>query len=202
MPKRLDLTRRPAEPQGLLDRILSTPHLARVVPQLQPELIHRVIQRCGLEDSSEFVALATPEQLERVFDLDLWRAARPGRDEQFDADRFGVWLEVLAEAGADVAARKLAEMDAGIVTAGFAQHVRVFDRAAVSRYTTTDGLEVAEAVGRTDGLTCEVGGYLAVARRTDSWEAIVAVLTALARDHHHSLRARDEWMPGALELEA
>ena len=186
MPKRLDLTRRPAEPQGLLDRILSTPHLARIVPQLQPEVIHRVIQRCGLEDSSEFVALATPEQLERVFDLDLWRAGRPGHDERFDADRFGVWLEVLVEAGADVAARKLAEMDAGIVTAGFAQHVRVFDRAAVSRYTTTDGIEVAEAVNRTDGLTCEVGGYLAVARRTDSWEAIVAVLTALARDHHHS----------------
>ena len=185
MPKRLDLTRRPAEPQGLLDRILSTPHLARVVPRLQPELIHRVIQRCGLEDCSELVALATPEQLERVFDLDLWRAARPGRDEQFDADRFGVWLEVLAEAGADVAARKIAEMDAGIVTAGFAQHLRVYDRAAVSRYTTTDGLEIAEAVGRKDGFTCEVGGYIAVARRTDSWEAIVAVLTALANDQHH-----------------
>ena len=184
MPKRLDLTRRPAEPPGLLDRILSTPHLARVVPRLQPELIHRVIQRFGLEDSSEFVALATPEQLERVFDLDLWRAARPGRNEEFDADRFGVWLEVLAEAGADVAARKLAEMDAGIVTAGFTHHLRVYDRAAVSRYTTTDGLEVAEAVGRKDGLTCEVGGFLAVARRTDAWEAIVAVLTSLAEDHH------------------
>ena len=93
MPKQLDLTRGQAQPQGLLERLLSTPHLARVVPQLQPELIHRVIQQCGLEDSSEFVALATPEQLERVFDLDLWRAARPGRDEQFDANRFGVWLE-------------------------------------------------------------------------------------------------------------
>ena len=169
MAKRLDLTRRQAEPQGLLDRLLSTPHLAYVVPRLQPELIHRVIQRCGLEDSSEFLALATPEQLERVFELDLWRPVRPGQDEQFDADRFGVWLEVLAESGADVAARKLAEMDAGVVTAGFAQHLRVYDRAAVSRYTTTDGEEITEAVNRTDGLVCEVGGYLTVARRTDSW---------------------------------
>jgi hypothetical protein len=183
MPKRRDLTRRATEPQGLLERILSTPHLAHVVPRLQPEVIHRVIQRCGLEDSSELVALATPEQLERVFDLDLWRAARPGRDEQFDADRFGVWLEVLAEAGADLAAQKLAEMDTAIVTAGFAQHLRVFDSAAVSRYTTTDGQEIDEKVNRADGLMCEVGGYLAVARRTDAWEAIVAVLTSLA-DHH------------------
>ena len=98
MPKRLDLTHRSAEPQGLLDRILSTPHLDRIVPKLQPEIIHRLIERCGLEDSSEFVALATPEQLERVFDLDLWHAGRPGHDERFDADRFGVWLEVLVEA--------------------------------------------------------------------------------------------------------
>jgi hypothetical protein len=185
MAKRLDLTRRQAEPQRLLDRLLHTPHLAYVVPRLQPELIHRVIQRCGLEDSSEFVALATPEQLERVFDLDLWRAVRPGQDEQFDADRFGVWLEVLAESGADVAARKLAEMDAGVVTAGFAQHLRVYDRAAVLRYTTTDGEEITEAVNRMDGLVCEVGRYLTVARRTDSWEAIVAVLTSLAEDHHN-----------------
>jgi len=184
MTKRLDLTRRASEPQGLLERILSTPHLAQVVPRLQPDIIHRVIQRVGLEDSSEFVALATPEQLERVFDLDLWRSAQPGRDEHFDAERFGVWLEVLVQAGADVAARKLAEMDTGTVTAGFAQHLRVFDRAAVSRYTTTDGLEIEEKVNRADGLTCEVGGYLAIARRTDSWEAIVAVLTSLAEDHY------------------
>jgi hypothetical protein len=183
MPKQHDLTQQQAEPQGLLDRILSTPHLARVVPQLQPELLHRVIQRCGLEDSSELVALATPEQLERVFDLDLWRASTAGHDERFDADRFGVWLEVLVEAGAGVAAQKLAEMDARIVTAGFAQHARVFDRAAVSGYTTTDGVEVPDVVSRTDGVTCEIGGYLVVARRTDSWEAIVTVLTSLAEEH-------------------
>jgi hypothetical protein len=183
MPKRLDLTRHAAEPQGLLERILSTPRLAQVVPRLQPEIIHRVIQRCGLEDSSELVALATPEQLERVFDLDLWRATRPGRDEQFDAERFGIWLEVLAEAGADLAARKLAEMDPAIVTAGFAQHLRAFDHGAVSRFTTTDGHDVEEKINRAEDLTYDIGGYVAVARRTDSWEAIVAVLASLATDH-------------------
>ena len=31
---------------------------------------------------------------------------------------------------------------------------------------------------------CEVGGYLVVARRTDSWDAIVAVLVALDAEHH------------------
>src|SRR6185369_12069837 len=87
-----------------LQRILDTPHLAKAVARLQPELLHRVIQKVGLEDASELVALATPEQLSRVFDLDLWQSARPGVDEQFDAARFGTWLQVLHEAGAEVAA--------------------------------------------------------------------------------------------------
>ncbi len=29
----------------------------------------------------------TPERLARVFDLDLWRAPKSGRDEQFDFER-------------------------------------------------------------------------------------------------------------------
>src|SRR5258706_8591008 len=107
--------RPPRDSRSLLDRILDVPQLARVVPQLQPEVLHRLIQRCGLEDCGELVALATPDQLARVFDLDLWRAGQPGLEEQFDPGRFGVWLEVLVESGASVAAQTLANMDAGLV---------------------------------------------------------------------------------------
>src|SRR5215468_7952918 len=118
----------------LLDRILNTPRLEQVVPRLQPDLLHRVIQTCGLEDCGELVQLATSEQLARIFDLDLWRAGRPGMDEEFDAGRFGVWIEVLVESGAEAAAQKLAGMDVGLVVAGLAQHVLVYDRAAVLPY--------------------------------------------------------------------
>ena len=157
-------------PQGLLDRILDTPHLAQVVPQLQPEALHRIIQTCGLEDCGEIVVLATPGQLAQVFDLDLWRAGQPGLDEQFDADRFGVWLDVLVESGAAVAAETLAKMEVDLVIAGLAQHVRVFDLAA--------GVHTQD-----DVLTCEIGGYGVDARRTDSWNAIVAALLALDAKH-------------------
>src|SRR6516162_1281178 len=85
------------ERRTVLERILDAPNLEQIVPRLQPEVLHRVIQSCGLEDCGEFVMLATPAQLTRIFDLDLWRAVLPGMDEQFDADRFGVLLEVLAE---------------------------------------------------------------------------------------------------------
>jgi hypothetical protein len=110
-------------PRPVLARILESPHLAIVVPRLHPGVLHRVIDRFGLEDCAELVALATPKQLARVFDLDLWRAAQPGLDERFDAERFGLWLEVLVESGVDVAAEKLAGMDVDLLIAGFAQHV-------------------------------------------------------------------------------
>ena len=187
---RRDRRTRPAAPtlqrvarthQGLLERILDIPQLARVVPRLQPEVLHRVIQTCGLEDCAELVALATPDQLLRVFDLDLWHGGRPGVDEQLDADRFGVWLEVLMESGATAAAQKLARMDVDLVTAALAQHVLVFDGASVSRFTTLDGDEVSSRRG--DGLGCEIGGYLVEPRRTGPWDAIVALLLSLDAGH-------------------
>src|SRR5205823_3807678 len=92
-PRRSKALASPAPPPPLLDRILDTPNLPRVVPQLPPLVLHRIIQSCGLEDCGELVALATPGQVAAVFDLDLWRAEQPGLDEQFDADRFGVWLD-------------------------------------------------------------------------------------------------------------
>src|SRR5262245_29526167 len=172
-----------ADGRYLLDRILNTPRLERVVPRLQPGLLHRVIQICGLEDCGELVVLATPEQLARIFDLDLWRAAQPGLDEQFDADRFGVWLEVLVESGSAAAAQKIVGMDVDLMVAGLAQHVLVYDRAAVTPYETMDGEQAAMIRTVDDGLSSEVGGYLLVARRPDSWEAIVEVLMSLDAEH-------------------
>jgi hypothetical protein len=172
----------PVDGRSLLDRILDTPHLARVVPRLPAEVLHRVIEQCGLADCGELVALTTPDQLARVLDLDLWRAA-PGRDEQFDATRFVVWLDVLMEAGPAVAAQKLAEIDVDLVIAGLAQHVRVFDRASVSRLPTDDE-ELDAAPRPSNGLRREVGGYLVVARDVESSDTITGALSLLEASHH------------------
>jgi hypothetical protein len=172
------------DPRGLLERILDTPHLAHVVPRLPPEVLHRVIQNCGLEACGELVALATPGQLARVFDLDLWSPAQPGLDEQFDADRFGLWLEVMIESGAAVAAQTLAGVDVDLATAAFAHHVKVFDPATLSPAVSTDGDEMPDVRTPDEGLRCDVGGYLVVGKRADSWDAVVAVLCSLDAQHH------------------
>ena len=166
----------------LLDRILATPHLGHVVRHLQPELLHRVIQTCGLEDCGDLVALATPDQLQRVFDLDLWRPGQPGLDEQLDPNRFAVWLDVLMECGAAIAAEKLAGVDADLVIAALAQHVRVFDRAAVSP-VPEDGAEVAQDYSLGTRLNCEIGPYLVEAKHTNAWNTVVDLLLFLDAEH-------------------
>src|SRR6186997_2370625 len=109
-----------------LARLLDTPFLARVVPHLAPETLHQLIRYRGLEACGELVTSATPAQLTSLLDLDLWRHARPGpfdgahggRDEQFDVDRFGEWLEVLVNTGDSVAASTVAVLDKNLVIAG------------------------------------------------------------------------------------
>jgi hypothetical protein len=169
--------------RGLLERILDTPHLAHVVPRLQPEVLHKVIEACGLEDCGDLVALATPEQLQRVFDLDLWRPPLPGLDEQLDPHRFAVWLEVLMESGAAIAAQKLIGVDIDLVIASLAQHVLVTDYAAVAPFTTLDGELVAPYQRPADRLAREVGGYRIEAKDTGAWDAIVDLLVFLDAEH-------------------
>jgi hypothetical protein len=163
-----------------------------VVPQLPPELLHRVIQTYGLEDCAELVALATPSQLVHIVDLDLWRAAHSGLDERFDAERFGVWLDMLLGLGGTAAAEKLADLDPALVTAGLAQHARVFDNASVSHYMTTDGEEAVPLPALEDAPACEIGGYRLIPRRGDAWDAIVEILTSLEAQrpaYFHSVMA-------------
>ena len=184
----------PGAPRRLVARLLDAPHLAEIVQRLDPKLLHQLVRHCGLEDCGEILALATTEQLTRVFDDDLWTSARAGDEEEFDADRFALWLEVLAELGPEVAARKLVDMDFDFVTAAVSRLVLVLDEELAilqsaaaelgSEYEDLDVDALLEgALGR--GSSHELGGYTIVARRAESWDALVSVLASLDHVHHH-----------------
>ena len=80
----------------LLRHVLERPELVREVRELRPAELGKLIDFVGLEGAGELVALATTEQLERVFDEDLWTSERAGEDPHFDSKRFATWLEVIA----------------------------------------------------------------------------------------------------------
>jgi hypothetical protein len=169
--------------RGPLARLLDAPHLARLVPHLPPETLHQLIRHSGLHACADLVASATPEQLTSVLDLDLWRHAQPGRDEQFDADRFGEWVEALVETGETVAARIVATLDEHLVIAGLSRYVRVFDPSTFEPSASTDDESIERNVTPPGGSESEVGGYLVSAIRADAWDAIVALLLALEAAH-------------------
>ena len=172
-----------SSPNTLVARLLDTPHLAHAVPLLPPEFLHSVVRSCGLEDCGELMALATPEQLSAVFDLDLWRSEEAGQEEAFDAERFWVWLEVLGEQNAALAADRLAAIDPVLVTAALSHHARVFDPSVVTFAAVPDD-DTGGASGPLDeGLHREIGGYLLVAKLHDSWDTIVTLLTELDERH-------------------
>ena len=193
-------------PTDGLARLLNASHLERLVPQLAPETLHQLIRQGGLEATVELIALATPAQLAAVLDVDLWGHARSGHENRFDADRFGEWLEALADAGDGVAARIVAALDEQLVIAGLSQYVRVFDPGifepiaqsddeAPARHQSmregdsvrsSDAVHVARPHGRDPAATwleCEVGGYIVRARRGDAWDAVVSLLVALETEY-------------------
>jgi hypothetical protein len=175
-------------------RLPDSSELARIVPDLEPRVLHQLVRRWGLEEAGEIVALATSEQLLRVFDVDLWRSDGPGAPERFDADRFGLWLEVLQEAGPEVAARKIAQMDFDFVTAALFEHVLVQE--PVLRLFPVDdepadgaddpsaggaGALAEDALERGDAH--EIGGYRVLARRRGSSDALLSLLVELEAAH-------------------
>jgi hypothetical protein len=200
-----------------LARLLDGLFLARVVPHLPPETLHQLIRYRGLDACGELVTSATPAQLTLVLDLDLWRHARPGRDEQFDADRFGEWIEVLVESGDSVAARTVAGLDKTLVVAGLSRYVRVFDPGIFEPTAQSDDESTDRHDAMREGdsvdvdaardaesmpadvapvhessavwLECEVAGYVVRARRADAWDAIVTLLVALAAEHSNDFHA-------------
>jgi hypothetical protein len=179
-------------PRDLIGRILETPDLPRVVQGLPPAVLQQLVQKCGLEDAGPIVAFATTEQLMGVFDHDLWQGARAGAADEFDADRFGLWLEVLAEAGVELATRKVAEMDFDLVTAAFSKYLLVLDAEwnAIERRDAAlldevfpdlaEQLALAEATLE-NGL--ELGGFRIVPRRGAPWDALIEILARLSSDH-------------------
>jgi hypothetical protein len=163
--------------------------LAREVRTLAPEALHQLILGRGLDACAELVVFATPAQLTSVLDVDLWIG-----DHQFDAGRFGEWLEALAEIGDSPAARVIAALDAELVIAGLARYLRVFDPGTFEPTESSDD-EAADRHAMMSSETttnvpeCEVGGYLVRARRTDAWDAMVALLVTLEVEHHDYFHA-------------
>ncbi len=170
------------QPNELLNHILDHPELSSVIQSLDAGVLTKLIRHVGLEDSGEIVSMATVEQLKRVFDEDLWYSEAPGREEVFDADRFGLWLEIMLETGPAFAARKIMELDEDLVIMALCRIVLVVDldeltlRMSNSKRLPEDDMldKILEST-----LNQEFDAYLVIAKNHSRWGAVQTLLAEL-----------------------
>ena len=184
MLSRSALESRPSS-RKLLSRVLEMPELPTQIQALPGPVLGKLIDHVGLEDAAELVALATTEQLAEIFDDDLWRSARPGEDERFDADRFLLWLQIMLEAGDCFVAERLAELPQDLVTLAFQRHLLVLGEDALRAELTAGDDEAAAAEKAFEScLSEEIDEYQLIWRGGDGWDDVLSALLAFDRDHH------------------
>ncbi len=176
------LSRRPSS-TTLLARLIEAPDLVRTVRELPAQAFSALVRHVGVEDAGEIVALATTEQIVAAFDEDLFANKRPGEREVFDADRFAVWLEVLLEAGDDVAVRRVAELSQDFVVRALSSLILVLDQDALRRQMS-EGSEAAAYADKAIESSHweEIEGYLLVSKKSAGWDATLALVLAMDRD--------------------
>jgi hypothetical protein len=180
---------RNASPTRLLLRILDQPELVAAVRELPAPVLGRLIDRVGLEDAGELVALASSEQLQGVFDQDLWRAAAPGEDERFRPERFALWLEIMSEGGERFLIEQLCALPRDLLTLAVHRLVLVVDMDALWQAVTEPSAETQRLERALDAaLFEEWDEFRLLARDPAHWDAVWAALVALDRDHHDVLR--------------
>ena len=168
----------------LLARILERADLVAVVDKLSAPVLGRLIAHVGLEDAGELVAVASTEQLERVWDRDLWQRDEQGGPERFDPERFALWLSVMLEAGEAETVARLRELPFDLLTLAVHRLVRVVERSVF----------LARAEHETEEEEAEGGPHvpwqelILVARDEQAWDALLRVLLALDEEDHALVR--------------
>ncbi|HEV8549359.1 MAG TPA: DUF6178 family protein, partial [Polyangiaceae bacterium] len=179
----------PPSPLRLLEHVLESPALVRAVRELPPAALGKLIDAIGLEDAGELVALATTSQLEAVFDEDLWKPKRPGADPDFDPARFGLWLQVLGEAGEKAIVERLCELPVDLLILAVTRLALVvdMDELWVELSDDEEALELTEKA--IDGVLAEEIEEFRLFSRDDAhFDVLVSALTSLDRDHSALLR--------------
>lgn len=172
----------------LLRRVLEAPDLVATVRALPPERLGALVHEVGLEDAGELVALATTEQLESLFDDDLWTSGGDA-EERFDASRFALWLEVLFEAGEAVVVRRLLELPREFVCFAVVQLAYVLDLDALQEDVEMDDRYHARVERALEAAASEEWEeFRLVDRGIGGFDVLVSGLLALDTEHSSVLR--------------
>jgi hypothetical protein len=181
------MTRLASSRYAVLDRILEQPALVQAVRELEPEALHALIRHVGLEDCGELVALASRQQIEEVFDADLWRDSAAGS--RFDPQRFALWLELLVDQGARLAADKVGELDEDLLVMALSKLVFVIDIEGLAVHMANRRDDIRDQLEKQLESTHyhELENYRVIARDARAFESVMTVLLELDQRDYDTL---------------
>ena len=182
-----------SEPKrGLLQKQQDSPQLPALIENLEPPVLHKLIQQIGLGDSGDIIALATTDQLKEILEIELWQNQKPGAAETLDSDQFLSWLAVWNEIGSNFTATKLFElgddflvlclakviMVAERFVSGFSEAEVDFDNLGITN-TDLDPWEAINAGADLPDYSQDFGDFGVMGKDIDHWDTIVSSLNSL-----------------------
>lgn len=182
MPNRPTLHQRS---NALLRALLDEPGLDQLVRQLRGPEWKAVVRHVGLEDSSELLALSTPEQLVELIDETLWTG---GTSETFDLERFATLLEVLHESGTQALADKVANLPEEFLTMALSKLVSVWPAEFLRQLAEADESGVLDKKLESHAFE-DFDEYTVLSPSGLAWDALVSLFSSWS-DSQPELLAR------------
>ena len=164
----------------LLQILQDNPALPALLRTLQPAALARLLDRIGLNDAGEVMALAPTHKLLQALDEAVWKSPRPGVAETFDAGELVDWLDAWIEIGDTFAAERLAAMsdDYRALCLSHLVSVRVHHTLAFLAIPD-DEVDRERDTLQPIGSCAFYGPYMVVPVVEDEWEVARAALDAL-----------------------
>ncbi|HEV8331765.1 MAG TPA: DUF6178 family protein [Steroidobacteraceae bacterium] len=172
----------------LLQTLQDNPALPALLRSLQPAALARLVDRIGLNDAGEVMALAPTQKLLQALDEALWKSPQPGVTEVFDSRELVDWLESWNEIGDEFVAERLAAMsdDYRALCLSHLVSVRIHHTLAFLAIPD-DEVDRERDTLQPIGTCAFYGPYMVVPVVEDEWEIVRAALDALATERHECL---------------
>ena len=173
----------------LMRSIVDDPALPALLRRMAPKTLARLVDRIGLNDSAELMALVPGPNLLRALDESVWKSPRPGTSEVFDAALFVSWLTVWNEVGDAFVANRIGAISDEYLGLCLSYVVRVDSGFTSGLGEDSWGYDVDsqtnEAAEYTSGSKNDCyeiyGHFLIRPALEDEWEVIRTALDALWR---------------------
>jgi Family of unknown function (DUF6178) len=175
--------------KGSLRNIVDNPALPAVLRHMQPNTLARLVDRVGLNDAAELMALVPARNLLRALDEAVWKSPHPGANQEFDPAEFIRWLEVWTEIGESFVAERLAAFNdeylamclSFVLFAGAGSNAGF--NGDTSETATDDRAQELESIEMPSEYCAIYDHFLVRPAFEDDWEIIRAALDAL---WHHT----------------